>query len=307
MFAVHGQARSCETKIELVAASIANILLSVIFTETIVRRRIIRMLLTLALVYLIVALLVMVFQRRMIYFPTKMAPELAEDVARERGFLAWRNSRDENIGWRLSAAGAATGAVLIVHGNGGCALNRNYLAGPIHAAAAVDVFVLEYPGFGARAGAPSQKSFLDAAEEAFDSIPAGRPVYIVSESLGTGVAAHLARKHGRKVAGLICFAPYDRLVSVGQAQMKIFPVSLLLWDRFEPAAWLTEYRGPVKIILAGADQVIPVRFGRKLYDGYAGPKDLEIIPDAGHNDIAQQSPEWWSKVFLFWEQKRPSD
>lgn len=264
------------------------------------------MLLTLSLIYVSLALLVMIVQRRMIYFPTRIAPAAVENLARQRGFQAWRNSRGEIVGWRLPAAGPATGAVLIVHGNGGCALDRGYFAGPIHAAAAVDVYVLEYPGYGARGGAPSQKSLLDAAEEAFDSIPADRPVYIVGESLGTGVAAHLALKHDRKVAGLICFAPYDRLVSVGQAQMRIFPVSLLLWDRYDPAAWLSNYRGPVKIILAGADQVIPARFGRNLYDGYAGPKDLEIIPGAGHNDIAEQSPEWWSKVFLFWENKRPS-
>lgn len=268
-------------------------------TNGIFRSRFIRMLLTLVLVYLLLALLVMLFQRRMIYFPTRLAPSVADKIAVQNGFQAWRNPGGEIMGWRLPSTRTATGAVLIVHGNGGCALDRSYLAGPIHAAAAVDVFVLEYPGFGARAGAPSQKSILDAAEEAFDSIPSGRPVYVVSESLGTGVAAHLARKYDQKVAGLICFAPYGRLVSVGQARMKIFPVSLMLWDRYEPAAWLTDYRGPVKIILAEADQVIPARFGRKLFDGYAGPKDLAIIPDAGHNDIAAQSPEWWKRVFEF--------
>jgi hypothetical protein len=26
---------------------------------------------------------------------------------------------------------------------------------------------------------------------------------------------------------------------------------------------------------------------------------------AGHNDIAGQSPEWWKRVFAFWE-KHPS-
>ena len=267
-------------------------------------RRFRRVLLTLIIVYVLLALVVMLLQRRMIYFPTRYVRSVAENVAAKEGFQPWRNSRGEIIGWRLPATGPATGAVLIVHGNAGCALDRTYLAKPIHAAASVEVYVLEYPGFGARAGSPSQRSFLGAAEEAFDAIPPSSSIYIVSESLGTGVAAHLAQKHDRRIAGMACFAPYDRLVSVGQSQIRIFPVSLLLWDRFDPAAWLKSYGGPIKVVLAEADRVIPLRFGRKLFDGYAGPKDLEIIPGAGHNDIAEQSPEWWKQVFLFWEQKR---
>ena len=272
--------------------------------KEILRRRSFRVLLTSLIVYALAALLVMFFQRRLIYFPTKLAPDIAEKVAAQRGFQAWRNPRGEIIGWRLPSTGAATGAVLIVHGNGGCALDRSYLATPIHLAASVDVYVLEYPGYGARAGSPSQTSLLTAADEAFDSIPPHGSIYIVSESLGTGVAAHLARKQGRKVAGMTCFAPYDRLASVGQSQMRIFPVSLLLWDRFEPSVWLKDYGGPIKVVLAGADDVIPVRFGRKFFDTYTGPKEVEVIPAAGHNDIAEQSPEWWKKIFTFWEQNR---
>lgn len=46
--------------------------------------------------------------------------------------------------------------------------------------------------------------------------------------------------------------------------MPIFPVRLLLWDRFDPRGWLKNYHGPVKIALAGKDGVIPMKFGRRL-------------------------------------------
>jgi fermentation-respiration switch protein FrsA (DUF1100 family) len=58
----------------------------------------------------------------------------------------------------------------------------------------------------------------------------------------------------------------------------------------------------VKIVIAAQDEIIPPRFGQRLYDSYKGPKELEVIPDAGHNDIAEQSPQWWQKVFQFWAQ-----
>ena len=147
----------------------------------------------------------------------------------------------------------------------------------------------------------SQHSILAAAEQAFTLLPKQLPVYIVSESLGAGVAAHLAKVNGRDVSGLMFFAPYDKLVSVGQRHMRFLPVSWLLWDRFEPSEWLREYRGPAGFVLAGADQVIPSELGRRLYDSYRGPKRLQLVPGAGHNDVATQSSDWWREAFSFWQ------
>jgi fermentation-respiration switch protein FrsA (DUF1100 family) len=100
--------------------------------------------------------------------------------------------------------------------------------------------------------------------------------------------------------------PYHNLASVAQRKMPLLPAYLLLLDRFIPAECLKDYRGPVKIVLAGADEIIPVESGRRLFEGYSGPKNLQIIPGAHHNDIAGQSPAWWKEVFSFWQQNRPA-
>jgi len=92
------------------------------------------------------------------------------------------------------------------------------------------------------------------------------------------------------------------LASVAQAKMPFLPAWLLLWDRFDPEDWLKDYHGPVKIVLAGADEIIPTRFGRRLFDSYTGPKTLQIVPGAHHNDVAAQPPEWWQETFSFWQQ-----
>jgi len=206
------------------------------------------------------------------------------------------------MGWKLPARSAPVGSVLIVHGNAGWALNRAYMAMPVHDAAPLDVYILEYPGFGARKGSPGEASFLSAADEAFENLPENLPAYVVSESLGTGVAAHLAEKYPSRVAGLAMFAPYDKLASVAQNHVPFLPAYFLLWDRFDPAAWLKGYHGPVKIIVAGADEIIPPMLGRRLYDGYNGPKMLQVIPGARHNATADQSLDWWRKILAFWQQ-----
>ena len=259
-----------------------------------------RMLILLAGFYFALCLLCGIFQRKLLYVPMTMPADEAAAVAAENGFQPWKNSAGEIIGWKIPANGAATGSVLIVHGNGGSAGRRNYLAQPIHDAAAVDVFVLEYPGYGARPGSPSQTSLVAAAEEAFQLLPAGLPKYVVSESLGTGVAGELAKAHPAEIVGLAMFVPYQNLPSVAQRRFWYLPAYFVLLDRFNPTECLQNYHGPVKFIVAGADEIIGAASGLRLAEGYSGPKELQVLPKAGHNEVTEQSPGWWREVFEFW-------
>ena len=178
-------------------------------------------------------------------------------------------------------------------------MERGYIAQPIHDAASFDVFILEFPGYGAREGSPSLKSLLAAGEEAFKLLPKENPIYLVSESLGTGVAAHLAKTHPNEIVGMVMFVPYDSLPSLAQSKMPVLLPYFFLVDRFEPAAWLKDYRGPVKFVLAERDEVIPKKFGQRLFDSYGGTKALQIIPNAGHDGATERSPEWWGDVFNY--------
>ena len=265
------------------------------------------MLLALGIAYGLLVLAAAIFQRRLIYFPRTIPPELAVSAAAIDGFMPWRNPAGQIIGWKLPAASAPTASVLITHGNAGCAIDRRYLAGPIHDAAPVDVYVLEYPGYGARGGLPGKQTFFAAAEEAFGLMSNGVPKYLVSESIGAAVVCHLAGTHPAEVAGLMLFAPYHDLASVAQRQMPLLPAYLLLRDRFHPAADLGNYYGPVKMVIAGADEIIPPASGQKLIAEYDGPKDLQVIAGARHNDVAAQSPDWWRETFLFWRKNHAAN
>jgi uncharacterized protein len=172
---------------------------------------------------------------------------------------------------------------------------------PIHEAASLDVYILEYPGYGTRPGSPGENSLLAAADEAFENLPKNLPAYLVSESLGTGVAAHLAQKYPTKVAGLALFVPYDRLASVAANHVPFLPAYFLLWDRFDPAEWLKDYRGPIKVVVAGSDEIIPPKLGEQLYEGYNGPKTLQIIPGARHSNTTTEPPGWWKDLLAFWQ------
>ena len=97
-----------------------------------------------------------VLQRYLIYVPTRLSMASAEQAAAKVGFVPWRNSAGQLMGWKLPAHSAPVGSVLMFHGNAGWALNRAYIALPIHDAAPLDVYILEYPGFGERKGSPNE-------------------------------------------------------------------------------------------------------------------------------------------------------
>ena len=259
-----------------------------------------------AVVYLILCIGCAALQRRMIYFPPPVKSVEVEQYAASQNLTRWTNSHGEPIGWkRLSPVQPAQGQVLITHGNAGCAFQCGHYADAIQQAAPLDVFIVEYPGYENRPGKPTEGSLYASAEEALELLPTNRPTYLVGESLGTGVATYLAGRHPNQVAGVALLAPYNSLVSVGQSHMVILPVSLILADRFPSQEHLRNYQGPVAMLVAGRDTVIPEKFGRRLYAAYPGPKRLWEFPEGNHGTVMLQPPETWKQIIEFLQANRP--
>jgi uncharacterized protein len=255
-----------------------------------------------AIVYIILCLGCAGWQRRLIYFPPSCQPAEVAKYAASQNLERWNNPSGEPIGWkRLSPIQPSAGQVLITHGNAGCAFQCGNYADAIQQAAPVDVYIVEYPGFENRPGSPTERSLDRSAEEALQLLATNRPIYLAGESLGTGVATYLAGKYPTAVAGVVLLAPYNNLAAVGQAHMIILPVRLLLVDRFSSEKYLRTYRGPVAMLIGGHDNVVPERFGRRLYDAYDGPKRLWEFPEGNHGTVMLQPPEVWKQIIEFWQ------
>jgi pimeloyl-ACP methyl ester carboxylesterase len=230
-----------------------------------------------------------------------MTTAQVDEFAKGEGLERWKDLCGKTIGWkRASPVQPAKGQILVTHGNAGCAFQCGHYSDAIQAVAPFDVYILEYPGYADRPGAPSERTLYQAADEGFQLLATNGSVYVVGESLGNGVAAYLAGKHPDKVAGVALLAPYNRLAAVAQAHMPIFPVRLLLVDRFPAEVYLRNYHGPVAVLVGGQDEVIPQKFGRRLYDAYSGPKRLWQFPAADHGTVMLQPPEIWSQIVAFW-------
>ena len=259
---------------------------------------------TLAGIYLLLMVGVTLNQRNMMYFPSRYPQEVLEEYARAKQFWAWTNSAAEFIGWkRLSATQPASGQVLILHGNAAQALLWSDQADALQKLAPLDVYILEYPGYGPRPGKPSQKTIFKAATEGLAALNPERKTFLLGESLGTGVATYLAaqgKELGRPIAGMLLLAPYNNMSDVAQCHMRIFPTRWLVWDKYPSDKYLKHYAGPVGFLVAGQDRVIPKHFGLRLYESYQGPKRLWEFPEAGHDGLHCPDLDWWREALEFW-------
>ena len=171
---------------------------------------------------------------------------------------------------------------LVCHGNAGQASQRGYIADCLPATDSV--YLLEYPGYGHRAGTPSMSSINAAAVAAYAALlrehPSGQ-IAVLSESLGSGPVAYLcslADPPGRAVL----VVPFDNLLSVAKEHLPFLPVSLLMRDKWDNVARLSHYTGRIDIFGATLDEVIPVAHARNLAHALPAAHYHEI--NCGHND-----------------------
>jgi len=213
----------------------------------------------------------------------------------------WTNATGQFIGLRrLVTNQPAVGTVFMLYGNGSTAVHCAVYADVIQQAAPLDFYVLEYPGYEDRPGKPTRESLLNAANEAFLRLEANKPVYLVGESLGTGVASYLAGQFPDKVTGLMLLSPYNRLADVAQNHYPLMPTRWIMLDDLHSEYYLQTYHGLLGVMIDGRDSVVPPQFGRRLYDGYTGPKRAWEYPNCSHVELGESPEKFWKAVIGFW-------
>ena len=237
-------------------------------------------------------------ERSFIFHPQVFSTAEVDRMAQSHALARWTNASGENIGFkRMSPRQPSQGAVMMMYGNGSTATDSGYYADNIQNVAALDMYILEYPGYEDRPGKPSQKSLFAAARDGFETLPTNQPIYLVGESLGSGVASYLAGTYTNRIAGIVLISPFNNLTSVAQYHFPILPVFLLLRERFPSVVYLRNYHGKVAVTVDGRDVVVPEKFGLRLYDSYAGPKKLWQFPEGGHCEI--RDPDFWKQAIEF--------
>jgi len=149
-------------------------------------------------------------------------------------------------------------------------------------------YLLPYRGYGANDGTPEEQALYRDALAFYDEVRRRHPdasVAVFGRSLGTGVASYLASQ--RPVARLALVCPFDSMAEVAQFHYRWLPVRHLLKDRYDAAAHLAKYHGPVLVVRAGRDEVVPDASTKRLIAALPHPPLVLDLPGASHNTVGE--------------------
>jgi hypothetical protein len=229
-----------------------------------------------------------VFQRHLLYFPGVGRPELGDLASLGVREITLQTADGLSLlSWYLPPWDGRP-VIAYLHGNGG---HIGYRAERLRwfACNRYGVLMVEYRGYGGNPGTPSESGLVADGVAALDFLGgagiAPNRLVIYGESLGSGVAVTLAAQ--REVASLILEAPFTSVAEVAQYHYSFIPASALVRDRFDSLARIGDVKAPILVIHGEQDRVVPVRFGRALFDAAAQPKELWLAREAGHEDLVR--------------------
>jgi pimeloyl-ACP methyl ester carboxylesterase len=171
----------------------------------------------------------------------------------------------------------------------------------------VEVWVMNYPGYGGSDGPAKLSAIAPAALAAFDSLKtrAGdRPIFLEANSLGTTAALYVASQ--RSVAGLVLQDPPPlrslivRRYGWWNLWLIAAPVAMQIPAELDGPSTAAKVKAPAVFLLADQDEVVPPEYHRMVLDAYAGPKRIVTMRGAGHNDSVTGQAETELQDALTW-------
>src|SRR5436190_6176166 len=198
--------------------------------------------------------------------------------------------------WWMPAARPDAKLVLYFHGNEGN-VSTSIGETALLRSLGYSVLVVDYRGYGQSDGAyPSEASTYEDAEAALAALMDDwrlkpRDIYVYGHSLGAAIAIDLAARHP-ELGGLIVESAFTSIYDMAKLDAKygIFPVALLLNQRFESIRKVGSLGLPVLYIHGTADRVVPYSMGLALYEQSGGRKRFVAVPGGGHDDNSAVAP-----------------
>lgn len=225
--------------------------------------------------YVLSGLLLYIFQRDILYYPPE---EVAHDFPVEQ-----ISSGDESINLIVINPGQPR-AIIYLGGNAETAA---------HSASAFEsvfpgytMYVVNYRGYGGSTGEPSEEALYSDVLRVYDELAERHEgISAIGRSLGSAIATYLAAN--REIEKLVLITPFDSVESLAQERYAIYPVSLLLKDKYRAIDWVKKIDIPTLILLAEMDVVVPAEHSQRLIERFLEQLvTVKTMQGLGHNTIS---------------------
>lgn len=194
---------------------------------------------------------------------------------------------EDNIklhGWFIPSK-KAKATVLFFHGNAGNISHRLDSIEIFHRLE-LNVFIIDYRGYGQSEGKISEKGSYRDAEAAWRYLSntqgtKGEQIIIFGRSLGASIASWLASKH--TPAALIIESAFSSVPSMGQRLYPFLPIRWLSRYQYNTKHYVENIACPVMVAHSKNDEIIPYEEGREIFKSATEPKHF-LEMHGGHND-----------------------
>lgn len=229
-----------------------------------------------------------VLDRFFVYHPE---PWQDRDWARLSGVPledVWFQSTDgaKLFGWYVEAA-ADRPVMLWCHGNAGNIIDRLENLKLLYQLG-LSVFLFDYRGYGkSQAVSPNEQGLYRDAYGAYDYLTRTRKIrperiILFGRSLGASVAGELAVQ--RPAVALILESSFPSIETVAKFYYSGLPMHWFLGAEHRLIDRLPNLSLPKLIIHGDKDDIIPIEFGRQVFDMAKPPKEWYVIQGADHNN-----------------------
>lgn len=229
--------------------------------------------------YLAIGVYLVAMESRLVFHPERV---LAATPA-QRGMtfedVQLHASDGERLhGWFIPHASAHL-TLLFFHGNAGNLTKCLDTFAILHRLG-VNIFAIDYRGYGLSSGAPSEAGTYLDAEAAWRYLTGQRGVdpnkiIIFGRSLGGGVATWLAARVG--AGGVVLESTFSSMPDVAQRLYPYVPVRWLARNRYDNLARINDIPTPILFIHSSDDELIPLSHSERLHGHFQGIKTLKII------------------------------
>jgi fermentation-respiration switch protein FrsA (DUF1100 family) len=151
----------------------------------------------------------------------------------------------------------------------------------------LQIFIIDYRGFGKSEGSPSERGLYRDGLAAYDYLVKKEgllpgKIVLHGHSLGAAVATEVALQ--RDVKAVILESAFTSTRDMAKTMPLFFLVSPFLPANYNNLAKAPRLHVPKLIIHGDADEIVPMAMGEKLFAATAEPKFFFPVEGAGHND-----------------------
>jgi uncharacterized protein len=233
-----------------------------------------RVLLIFLIVYLSGGILLSFFQRSFIYFPSESVYQGLKEMVVE--------AKEAKL--KIIVLNEGHDDAIIYFGGNAEAVDT-YQKDFSHNFKNHTVYLVNYRGYGGSTGKPSEKALYEDALLVYDKLKSKhKHISLIGRSLGSGVATYVTSK--RDIKKLVLVTPFDSIEAIATGQFPIYPVSFMLFDKYDSIGRVNAIKTQTLILVAGKDTLVPNENTFRLYNAFRPSKvDMRIFHDFGHNDI----------------------